>query len=301
MTNAIALRVGFIGLGLMGRPMALRILRAGYPLIVYNRTAAKADGLVSEGARRATTPADVGRESRLVITMVTGPKELEAMLFGPHGVTAGAAPGTTIIDMSTIGMEAAQKIAARLAQQQLRFLDAPVTGSVWGAEQGTLTMMVGGDAALLAEYRHLLETMGTPHHLGGIGMGSLMKLAQNLIAAAIVESLAEGMAMVQRHGLDPARAADLLAQTGVASTFLKVKAAQMVARDYAPRFSLSNMQKDLQLVLREAKRGRLPLPTAKTLAKVYRRAMRRGMADRDYAVLYDYFGGKSLAPKREAV
>lgn len=287
MRDQLPLRVGFVGLGIMGRPMALRILRAGYPLTVFNRTPAKAAGLMSEGARLVATPEEVARGSAVVITMVTGPKEVEAVLFGRNGVVAGAAPGMTIIDMSTIGLVAAQRIGRRLQDHGLTFLDAPVTGSVWGAEQGSLIIMAGGEAAAYTTYRPLLETMGTPYHLGATGMGSLIKLAQNLIAAGTVQALAEGLALTARHGLDPARVAEILGQTGVASTFLKVKASQMVARDYAPKFTLANMAKDLALVLEGARQGRLSLPSAKSLAKIYRRAMRKGLGPRDYAVLFE--------------
>lgn len=283
-------RVGFIGLGLMGRPMALRLLRAGYPLAVWNRTIAKADPLADEGAVVAASPADVARQSEVIFSIVTGPQAVAEILGGRQGVIAGAPRGATVIEMSTIGVRAALDCAQRCRQAGLHFLDAPVTGSVPGAENGSLTIMVGGESALFGRHEAVLQVFGHPLYVGPQGMGALVKLVQNLVAAAIVESFAEGAQLAKAYGLQLTTVAHVLGETGVDSAFLRAKAAKMVQEDFSVQFSLRNMMKDLGLVLDAAHQGDVKLPVAKRLYDVYRKGVRSGLGEEDYAALLKAVG-----------
>ncbi len=283
-------RIGFIGLGLMGRPMALRLLRAGYQLTVWNRTLSKADQLADEGAVVADSPLELAQHSDVIFTIVTGPEQVWELLTGSHGVLRSAQPGTVLIDMSTIGLHAAMACAGACQQRGIHFLDAPVTGSVPGAENGSLTVMVGGEKRLFDEHVSILQVFGQPIYVGSQGMGALVKLVQNLVAAAIVESFAEGAQMAQTFGLDIATVAQVLSATGIDSLFLRTKATKMATGDFSVQFSLANMLKDLGLVLETAKEGDLKLPVAKRLFDVYRKGVKSGLGDEDYAALLKAVG-----------
>ncbi len=278
-------RIGFIGLGLMGRPMALRLLRAGYQLTVWNRTPSKADQLSDEGAIVASTPDELAHHSDVIFSIVTGPQAMWEILCGKRGVLAGARRGTVMIDMSTIGLQSALKCAAACRKARLDFLDAPVTGSLPGAENGSLTVMVGGERSLFEEHLKILQIFGRVLYVGPQGMGALVKLVQNLLAAAIVESFAEGAQLAQSHGLNIATVAEVLSMTGVDSVFLRAKASKMVDADFSVQFSLANMMKDLGLVLEAARDGEVKLPVAKQLFEVYRKGVEAGFGEEDYAAL----------------
>lgn len=279
------IRIGFIGLGLMGRPMAIRLLRAGYPVTVWNRTFAKTEGMIDEGAVVAASPKAVAKDADLIITIVTGPEALEAVLAGPAGVFASLASGTSIIEMSTIGLDAVHAWAKVAQAKGIDFLDAPVTGSVPGAESGTLTIMVGGARETFDRYGEILRVLGEPLYVGSRGMGALVKLTQNLITAALVEGLAEAVHLAESHGLDRATVARVLQHTGVASTFLKMKVEKMVKQDYRPQFSLANMTKDVGLALAAAGKGAVTLPLAEQLHRIYQQGVDMGFGEDDYAVL----------------
>jgi 3-hydroxyisobutyrate dehydrogenase len=281
----MAHRVGFLGLGLMGRPMAFRLLRAGYPVTVWNRTIAKSEGFAAEGAHVATSPAQVAQQSDVLVTIVTGPEALHEILHGDEGLLATASPGSTLIDMSTIGLDATHAVADACRAQELHFLDAPVTGSVPGAENGTLTIMVGGAREVFECQRKLMQVLGTPTYVGPQGMGALVKLGQNLIGAAIVEGVAEAMHLAKAHGLSRKMVSEVLQQTGVSSRFLKLKAEKMVAEDYRPQFTVANMAKDIGLALDAASGKQLPLPMAQRLLEVYQQAVDEGFGEEDYAAL----------------
>jgi len=279
-------RVGFIGLGLMGRPMALRLLRAGYPVTVWNRTPAKAQVLAEEGASIARSAADVASQCEVVLSIVTGPDAVHEILHGPTGVLCATKLPRTVIEMSTIGPACARECARACAQVGVEFLDAPVTGSVPGAQSGQLTIMVGGESAVVARYQALLHVLGTPMHVGATGMGALVKLSQNLIAAATAQALAEAIHLSAAQGLSKQHIVDVLECTGVASPFLRLKGRAMCAGDYdEPLFTLANMAKDLQLMHAAAAAGHVQLPLADTLRDVYNAGIAAGHGEKDYAVL----------------
>src|SRR6266704_2077540 len=194
--------VGLIGLGLMGRPMGMNLLKAGYSLTVWNRTASRADELVAAGAKLAKSPQEVAAVSSFLLTMVSDPPALEEILWGPSGAMQGLQRGITYIDSSTISPALARKIAAACAERGVRFLDAPVTGGDWGAKKGELIFMVGGDAATLKAAEPVLSVMGKKwFHLGPHGAGQTIKLAMNLILALQVDALAEALALTTRAGI----------------------------------------------------------------------------------------------------
>jgi len=187
--------VGFIGLGLMGNPMAHNLLKAGFPLIVWNRTAARADTLVQGGAKLAATPRELAAQVDFLITIVSDPPAVEKVLWGADGALAGIRSGSMLIDSSTISPDLARRTAAACREKGVGYLDSPVTGGTWGAEKGELVFMIGGQAETLEKARPVFEAMGKKFfHLGANGAGQIVKLAMNLILALEVEALAEALA-----------------------------------------------------------------------------------------------------------
>ena len=202
------MNIGFIGLGVMGRPMALHLLEAGYTLGVYARRQDAAAPLIAAGAFLSSTPAELASRSDVVITMVTATSDVEEVLLGENGVLAGARPGATVIDMSTIAPRPTQRIAAALGAKQVRMLDAPVTGGPAGAEAATLTIMVGGDPAVLEEMRPVLGRLGKQIvHMGGHGAGQIAKACNQLALLVNAQGAAEALALGVRCGLESAHAA----------------------------------------------------------------------------------------------
>src|ERR1035441_9938979 len=203
--------VGFIGLGLMGRSMAANLLKAGYDLTVWNRTASRADALVAQGAKRAATPRDVAAASEVVFTMVSDPPALESVLWGEAGVFAGTPRGSVLVDSSTVSPGLARRAASVAASHGAEFLDAPVTGGTWGAEKGELVFMVGGEVETLKRVEPVLGAMGKRwFHLGPHGAGQTVKLAMNLILGLQVEAFAEALALVLRGGVAGERLVEVL-------------------------------------------------------------------------------------------
>lgn len=278
-------RIGFIGLGLMGAPMCRRLLRAGYRVTVWNRTAARCRPLLRAGATQARTPSELAAQSDIVITMVTGPRDVGAMLFGRHGVVDGAHRGLTVIDMSTIGRQAAVGISEALAGYGIDFLDAPVTGSTPAAEAGTLIIMVGGPKSVFRRYEKVLRAMGTPHTIGGTGMGQLIKLALNVMAGVEVAVLGEAVALCEAYGLSPKKLAEILQHVFVASPLIKMKILPMMSHNYKTLFSLANMHKDLKLGQLEARRAKLNLRVGRAAETVHGLAIDAGHATKDYSVV----------------
>jgi 2-hydroxy-3-oxopropionate reductase len=282
------MRIGFIGLGVMGRPMALHLLRAGYPVRVYARRPEAAAPLVEAGASRAATPAELASQSAVVITMVTATTDVEQVLLGEHGVLSGAKPGTIVIDMSTIAPQATRRIAERLAERQVRMLDAPVTGGPAGAEAGTLTIMVGGDAAALEEARPILERLGRQIvHMGGHGAGQIAKACNQLALLVNAEGVAEALALGARYGLDPRRLREALMGGIASSRVLDVFGARMAERQFTPGMATRLYDKDLTIVLDLAREAGQALPAANVVRRHLDRMMAEGKAHRDLAALIE--------------
>jgi 3-hydroxyisobutyrate dehydrogenase len=280
-------RIGFIGLGLMGHPMAANVAKAGYPLTVYNRTPAKAEGLIAAGARVAGSPSEVAEASQVVITMLTDAAAVEAVLSGPTGLLAGGQPGSVLIDMSTVAPEQSRRIAAGLAAQGWMMLDAPVFGSTGPATEGTLGILVGGDEGIFEAQRGLLETMGKHvFYFGPQGSGATAKLAFNLMVAAQVASLAEAMVLAAKGGLDLALMAKAICASPVASMLVQRKVGSMVANDFPAAFPLRHMHKDLGLMVGTSHAIGAPMPATASIHQLYTAARARGLGEEDFAAIF---------------
>ncbi len=282
------MNIGFIGLGVMGRPMALHLLEAGYPVSVYARRADAAAPLVAAGATRCAPPADLASRSNVVITMVTATSDVEEVLLGDHGVSSGARPGTVVIDMSTIAPQATRRIAAALGERQVRMLDAPVTGGPAGAETATLAIMVGGDRVCLEEVRPILERLGrTIVHMGDHGAGQVAKACNQLALLVTAEGVAEALALGQRYGLDPRALREALLGGIAASRVLEVFGARMAERQFEPGMATRLYDKDLNIVLDLAREAGRTLPAAAVVRTHIDAMMARGDGHKDLAALIE--------------
>lgn len=288
MTTAKA-RVGFIGIGAMGTPMSNNILKAGFPLTVYDRVLARTEGFAARGVPVAATCADVARKSDVVITMIGQvAEELEAVL-GAGGVLEGAHPGLTLIDTSTVGIVASKKMAAAAREKGVAFLDATVSGSVGPAKDAKLAFMVGGDLETLEEVRPVLSAMAERiHHVGPNGAGSAMKVIVNLMIGMTVLTVAETLTLGRQAGLDPAQMLEILGQTAVSSPHLKNKGKMMIERHFEPAFALKYMQKDFDLIMEAAHELKTPLFTSAIAHQVYTAANVAGYGDLDYSAVVKF-------------
>jgi 3-hydroxyisobutyrate dehydrogenase-like beta-hydroxyacid dehydrogenase len=286
-------RVGFVGLGIMGSRMAANLARAGYELTVFNRTRATADAWAAEhGGTVADSPAAVGAASDVVISMVVDGEQVRAVLLGQHGVAGGAAPGTLCVDMSTIAPAQTRAIGAELAARGIRMLDAPVTGSSPKAEDGTLTIMAGGDAGDFARAEPLLRVMGElVVHVGALGQGEMVKLINNAVAAANAATVGEALIVGQRTGVDLDALVEIMAKGSGGSAMLDLKAGPMRAHDYTTLFKLEHMLKDVRLCLEEGQAAAVPFAAAARARDVLVAALARGHGDDDFAALIEALEG----------
>lgn len=253
-------RVGFIGMGIMGRPMALNLLKAGFDVTVFNRTPGRAEAVVKAGAKEAASPREVAQASEFIITCVTGPEDVKEVVLGPNGVIEGASPGSVVIDMSTISPEATLEIAEALAAKNIHMLDAPVSGGDIGAIQGTLTIMVGGDEQVFRRALPLFEAMGkTITHIGPIGSGQTTKLINQVLIAVNLLAASEALTLARKCGVDPEKVLAAVSAGSAGSWQLVNLGPKMLNRDFAPGFMIRLLQKDLRLALQEADRVHMPL------------------------------------------
>ncbi|MCW3065609.1 MAG: 6-phosphogluconate dehydrogenase NAD-binding protein [Solirubrobacterales bacterium] len=291
-------RVGFIGLGIMGWRMAASLARAGFELTVYNRTREKADRWVAEhGGAVASSPAELAERSDVIVTMVVDGSQVERVLLGEGGAMEGAREDQLVIDCSTIGPTAAREIAARLAERGVHFLDAPVTGSSPKAEDGTLTIMVGGAPDDFERARPVFAAMGELIvHAGPLGQGQMVKLINNAVAAANAATLAEGLVAGRATGVDLDALVEVMAAGAGGSAMLDLKAGPMRAHDYTTLFKLEHMLKDVRLCLEETQAAGTPFAGAAHAHQLLTAGMGRGLGDADFAALLEAVEG--LAGKR---
>ena len=288
-------KIGVIGLGLMGRPMAMNLLKAGHPVTVWNRTASRADELVSAGATLVKSPRDAAAAADVLITMVSDPPALEEVLWGSDGKKDAAAfpalkPGSTYIDSSTVSPALARKIAAACKERGIKFLDAPVTGGDWGAKKGELVFMVGGDADTLKAMEPIIGVMGKRwFHLGPNGAGQTIKLAMNLILALQVDSLAEALALVTRAGLKGESLVEVMQSSMARSGVLDVKAPNLLKGEYIPSFPLRLMHKDLSLALELGNQIGVALPAAAAARETYSYVKGASKQDLDYSAVMKFW------------
>jgi 3-hydroxyisobutyrate dehydrogenase-like beta-hydroxyacid dehydrogenase len=282
--------IGFIGLGLMGRPMSTNLLKAGYPLTVWNRTASRADELVAAGAKLAKSPQEVAAASDYLFTIVSDPPALEQILWGPGGALPALKRGSIYVDSSTISPALARKIAAACSERGARFLDAPVTGGDWGAKKGELVFMIGGDAETLKEAEPIFNVMGKKlFHLGPNGTGQTIKLAMNLILALQVDALAEALALTTRAGIQGEKLVEVLQSSMGRSGLLDVKAPNLLKGEYAPSFPLRLMHKDLGLALDLANQLGVALPATAAARETYSYVKGATKEDLDYSAVMKFW------------
>jgi 3-hydroxyisobutyrate dehydrogenase-like beta-hydroxyacid dehydrogenase len=289
-------KIGLIGLGLMGRPMGLNLLKAGYSLTVWNRTASRAESLVAAGAKLAQSPQEAAAASDVLITIVSDPPALEEVLWGGSGSgqNSGALgalrPGSIYIDSSTVSPVLARKIAGACEERHVGFLDAPVTGGTWGAEKGELVFMVGGDGQVLKDAEPLFKVMGKKwFHLGPNGAGQTIKLAMNLILALQVDALAEALALVEAAGLEGEKLVEVMQSSMARAAVLDVKAPLLLKREYPPSFPLRLMHKDVGLALDLAKEAGVTLPAAAAAYSTYSAVKAAAKEDLDYAAVMKFW------------
>jgi 2-hydroxy-3-oxopropionate reductase len=281
------LKVGFIGLGAMGRPITLHLLRGGYPLGVYARRADAAQPIVDAGATLHGSPAALGEACDVIITMVTSTKDVEEVVLGRDGAAARARPGTTFVDMSTISPAATVAIGGALAARGLGFLDAPVSGGPMGAANATLTIMAGGDSTALERVRPILECLGSIVHVGGVGAGQTTKACHQLVLLITAEAAAEGLALAARCGLDPAVVRQVMLRGIASSRVLDLFGERMARRAFEAGIPVRLYEKDLGFVADTAARVGQPLPAMAVVESHLRSLMARGDGDKDLSVLIE--------------
>ncbi len=283
-------KVGLIGLGLMGLPMGRNLLKAGFPLTVWNRTRSKAEQLEKEGAKVANSPRKVAAASDVTFTIVSDPPALEQVLWGEPGALAGLRKGSVLIDSSTVSPVLARRVAQACAERGADFLDAPVTGGTWGAEKGELVFMVGGKKEVLDRVGPVLEAVGKRFFLlGPNGAGQTVKLAMNLILALEVEALAEGLELVTRAGVAGERLIEVLQSSMGRAPVLDVKAPVILKRDFTPSFPLRLMLKDVGLAMDLAKENGIELPAGTAAHRAYSAVKAAAKTDVDYAAIANYW------------
>jgi 3-hydroxyisobutyrate dehydrogenase-like beta-hydroxyacid dehydrogenase len=282
----MSVSVGFIGLGLMGRPMAKNILKTGFPLTVWNRTPDKAADLVAAGAKLAANPREVAAASDVLITIVSDPPALESVLFGDHGAMAALKKGSILVDSSTVSPDLARKVAAAAEKQGVKFLDAPVTGGTWGAEKGEIVFMIGGPEPVFQEVKPVLEAMGKKFFLlGPNGAGQTIKLAMNLLLALEVDAFAESLALVRAAGIQGDRLFEVMQSSMGRAPLLDLKGALMMKGEYPASFPLRLMHKDVRLALELAKGFGVDLPSGEAVYKTLSAVKASSKDDPDFAAV----------------
>ena len=277
------MKVGFIGLGVMGRPMALHVQRAGHALHVWARRPESVAGLP---ATICATPAELGRQCEVVFTVITSSADVEAVALGAHGLIEGMAPGSVLVDCSTIAPDVARPIAARLGEKGIAMLDAPVSGGVQGAVDATLAIMAGGEADVLARVRPLLQCLGQRIvHIGPNGAGQVAKACNQMIMVAAIQAVAEAMRLAAAAGVDCARVKEALAGGSAASRVLDVMGERMVRRNFAAGIEARLHHKDFGLVLEAARKCGMPVPLAAVVDQQLNVLMAQGWGADDTASL----------------
>jgi 3-hydroxyisobutyrate dehydrogenase-like beta-hydroxyacid dehydrogenase len=281
-------KIGFIGLGRMGSPMALNVIRAGYPLTVYNRTKEKTAPLAQVGAAVVDSPAEVAKASQVVITMLSDSAALRAVVLAPDGLLKSLQPESVLIDMSTVDPENSRELAEAVRAQGAYMLDAPVSGSTSLAEQGTLSIMVGGDETIHERVRDVLLSMGSrTTHVGPNGAAASMKLAVNIVIGVTMQVLAESIILAEKAGVARETAVEVLSNSAISSPFLKYKASQLLEPLGPAAFTAALMQKDFTLALEMARTVGVPLPTTAAANEVLTMARGLGLGDHDFAAVTD--------------
>ncbi|MBP2650898.1 MAG: beta-hydroxyacid dehydrogenase, 3-hydroxyisobutyrate dehydrogenase [Firmicutes bacterium] len=281
------MKVGFIGLGAMGKPMALNLLKAGHLLVVNDVNAKAVEELILAGAKKAESPKLLAEQVEVVITMLPNGGIVEQVLLGEQGVLAGAGDGFGIIDMSSVAPGFTQKMARLAAQTGVCYLDAPVSGGVKGAAEGTLTIMVGGDEQALARYQGLFQILGKKiHHIGAVGAGDAVKIVNNLMLAINMAGAAEAFALGTKMGLDPQVIFDIVSASSGNSYALSAKMPNFVFKgNFTPGFTVDLQYKDLELAVQTAKDVQVPMLLTNVVQQLYEQVRAAGLGKEDISAI----------------
>src|SRR5713226_7343112 len=296
------MKIGFIGTGTMGQPMVRNLIAKGFGVIAYDIVPAAVEAAVKLGATACGSAAEAAKQSDLVVTMLPSSSHVEAAYLGAGGVLEGVAKGRLCVDMSTIEPGVSQRVAARLKERGVRFIDAPVSGGVGGATAGTLAIMVGGAAGDFAEAKPALDAMGTNIiHVGTVGAGEVAKLCNNLIAGAAFVAVSEAFRIAEAFGVDPKILTAVIAKSSGATWVMEknhpvpgIDPNSAASRDYAPGFMTDLMAKDLGLAVNAAREKRVPVSVAAAAQQIYRMASAHGLGRKDCAAVYRF-----LAPSKD--
>jgi 3-hydroxyisobutyrate dehydrogenase-like beta-hydroxyacid dehydrogenase len=281
--------IGFIGLGIMGQPMALNLVKAGFPVTVFNCTRSKAEPLERAGAQVAASPGEAARDAEVIVTIVSDTAAMEEVVSGKAGVLETIRPGAVLIDSSTISPTVSRKLACQLAGKGASMLDAPVTGSKHGAEKGELTFMIGGEREALERVMPVLKVLGKRHiYCGQQGLGLAAKLAMNCILATTFEIFAEGFVLAKKAGVSPAILLEIMQSSLARSAIADFKAPFVFKGDFTPYFPLKLMHKDLELAMEAAYAQNVPMPASAAVKEVYGGAKALGKGDLDYAAVITF-------------
>ena len=295
--------VGFIGLGVMGKPMAGHLVKAGYQVVVHNRSLGSVQELVAQGARAANSPADVARQATVVITMLPDTPDVEHVLSGTDGVLSALKPGTIVIDMSSISPVATARLATMVAEKGGSMLDAPVSGGEIGAINAQLSIMVGGDEAAFHRARPILDKMGNPEkviHIGRSGAGQICKVCNQIAIGGALAGVSEAFALAKKTGVDAARVRQALLGGFAASRVLEVHGERMLTGNYKPGFRAKLYQKDMRLANETAAANGVSMPANAVVAQLLNALIASGGGELDYAALGTVlFGLADGKPRRE--
>jgi 3-hydroxyisobutyrate dehydrogenase-like beta-hydroxyacid dehydrogenase len=279
-------QVGFIGLGMMGNPMSKNLLKAGFGLTVWNRTASKMKEIVDLGARPAGSGKEVAQKCDVTITMLSGPSDVEEVILGKNGVLEGLRPGSVVIDMSTISPEVSKRVAAEVAKAGAKMLDAPVGGSVGVAAAAALTIQVGGEKQVFEAHRDILAAMGKNiFYMGENGMGCYVKLVANTVMGTNMAILGEALCLGAKAGIPVEMMLEVLKNSGASSRVLELRGPNVAKGEYKAQFMLKLLFKDMGLALETAAAQSIPMPIAGLTRQIYAQAIVDGRGDDDFSAV----------------
>lgn len=279
------MKVAFIGMGTMGAPMALNILKSGHEVIVHNRTREKEEPVAKAGAHRAASPREASEGAEIIITCVSDTPDVEEIILGEDGVIDGAKQGAIVIDMSTISPTATRRMAETLAEKGIKMLDAPVSGGSEGAQKGTLSIMVGGEAEDLEKAEPVLQAMGKTTHIGVVGAGQMTKAINQIVVAGTYWSVAEGIALGLKAGLDMEKVVQAVGGGAAGSWAMINRSENMIKNNYPLGFKVQLHRKDLNIALNVARELGVTLPVSAYVEQVETGLISRGHGDEDISVI----------------
>lgn len=280
-------KIGFIGLGIMGKPMALNLAHAGYPVSVYARRAEVSEPLIKAGAKAYPSPKELAPHADVIITMVPATVDVEEVVLGKNGIIHSAKPGTIVIDMSTISAAITQKIAAELAKHKIEMLDAPVSGGEQGAITGALSIMVGGKAETLEKVRPLFEVLGKQIvHIGDHGAGQVAKACNQIIIAETIIAVDEALRLAKASGVNPAKVREALLGGFASSRVLEIHGKRMLDNNYTPGFKANLHRKDMHLALDQAEQTGVDVPAAKYAMQRLDQLIMKGHSELDSSAIH---------------